>query len=124
METNATKFKVISFTEARTTLKYDYRVNSFSMDRVTSIKDLGVLMNYKLCFNEHINATTSKAFAMLGFIRHNAREFRDVYALKTLHCSFVRAVREYAVQIWAPYHATQIARIERVQRRFIRFALR
>lgn len=124
MEMNALKCKVISFAKTRTQLNYSYGVNGLKLDRVTSINDLGVILNSKLCFNEHITAMTSKAFAMLGFIRRNAREFRDPYALKTLYCSVVRSILEYAVQVWAPYHHTQITRIERVQRCFIRFALR
>lgn len=124
MEMNARKCNVISFTKAQTQLSYGYRVDGSSLDRVTSIKDLGVTINCKLSFDEHINTTISKAFALLGFIRRNAREFRDVYALKALYCSFVRSVLEYAVQVWAPYKVIQKARIERVQRCFVRFALR
>ncbi|XP_053687174.1 uncharacterized protein LOC128736711 [Sabethes cyaneus] len=121
MEMNGTKCKIISFTKAQTHLNYNYEVNGLSLDRVTSINDLGVTMNSKLCFNEHITATTSKTFAVLGFIRRNAREFHDVYALKTLYCSLVKSILEYAVQVWTPYHASQIARIERVQQLFRSF---
>lgn len=47
-----------------------------------------------------------------------------MYALKTVYCSLVRSILECAVQIWAPFHETQIGRIERVQRCFVRYALR
>lgn len=124
MEMNALKCKVITFSKSRTSMSYAYKVNGTNLDRVTSIKDLGVLFDSQLSFNEHISATASKAFAMLGFIRRNTHEFRDVYALKTLYCSIVRSILEYAVQVWAPHHETQIARLERVQRSFVRFALR
>ncbi|XP_055528077.1 uncharacterized protein LOC129720614 [Wyeomyia smithii] len=116
MEMNATKCIIISFTRTRTQQHYEYRVNGFNLERVSSIQDLGVTFNSKLCFNEHITATTCKAFALLGFIRRNARDFSDVYALKTLYCSIVRSVLEYAVQIWAPHQEAQIIRIERIQR--------
>ena len=36
----------------------------------------------------------------------------------------VRSVLEYAVQIWAPHHAEQRDRLEKVQRRFTLYALR
>lgn len=124
MEMNALKCKVISFTKSRSQLSFNYTANGVSFERVTSIKDLGVIMDRKLNFAEHISKTTTKAFAMLGFIRRNASEFQDVYALKTVYCAIVRSLLEYAVQIWAPYQETHISRIERVQRCFMRFALR
>lgn len=124
MEMNVMKCKVISFTRRQTQLNFRYDVNGTQLDRVSSIKDLGVIMDRKLTFNEHISVTAAKGFAMLGFIRRNASEFRDVYALKVLYCSLVRSVLEYAAQIWTPYKATQITRLERVQRCFVRFALR
>lgn len=124
MDMNVSKCKTISFSKCRVQLNFDYGINGIRLDRVTSIKDLGVIMDCKLSFNEHITTTAAKAFAVLGFIRRNACEFRDVYALKTVYCALVRSILEYAVQIWAPYHETHIARLERVQRCFVRFALR
>lgn len=47
-----------------------------------------------------------------------------MYAIKTLYCSLVRSILEYAAPVWTPFYATQILAIERVQRKFIRFALR
>ncbi|KAL1401576.1 hypothetical protein pipiens_020012, partial [Culex pipiens pipiens] len=75
-------------------------------------------------FNEHIALTTGKAFAMLGFLKRNTAHFDDPFALKVLYASLVRSVLEYAAVVWAPYHVTLAARIERVQRAFVRFALR
>ena len=68
MAINGTKCKVISFARMRTQWRYEYKANGSSLERVYSMKDLGVIMNSKLSFNEHIAATTSKAFALLGFI--------------------------------------------------------
>lgn len=86
--------------------------------------DLGVTIDTKLRFNEHIGITVAKAFSALGFIRRHAADFTDIYALKTLYCALVRSVLEYAAPVWCPYYSTQIITIERIQRKFIRFALR
>jgi hypothetical protein len=61
---------------------------------------------------------------MLGFIKRIGREFRDVHALKILYNSLVRSTLEYASIIWNPYYRNHSSRIERIQRRFVRFALR
>jgi hypothetical protein len=39
------------------------------LDQVSSINDLGVIMDEKTTFSEHLDVMVAKAFAMLGFIR-------------------------------------------------------
>ena len=99
-------------------------MNQQRLERVDTFKDLGVVVDNKLRFNQHIALTTAKAFAMLGFLKRNTTHFDDPYSLKTLFCALVRSVLEYAVAVWAPFHETQIARIESVQRAFVRYAFR
>ena len=124
MTANAQKCKIISFARKRTPLLSSYSMGLNELERVSSIVDLGVTIDSKACFNEHIALTTSKAFATLGFLRRNAADFVDLHALKTVYCSLVRSQLEYAVQVWAPYYAVQAERIERIQRAFAKFALR
>jgi hypothetical protein len=47
------------------------------LDRVSSINNLGVIMDAKMTFSEHVNDMVAKAFVMLGFIRILSLEFRD-----------------------------------------------
>lgn len=124
MQMNVSKCKVITFTRRQSIISFDYSLDNTSLEKVRTIKDLGVTLDSKLRFNEHISVTTAKANAMLGFLRRNTSQFDNVYALKSLYCALVRSILEYGVQIWAPYHAVHIERIERVQKRFLRFALR
>ncbi|KAL1374797.1 hypothetical protein pipiens_017885, partial [Culex pipiens pipiens] len=125
MKVHVKKCKVISFSRSRNPLRFDYTMgDGCPLDRVNSIRDLGVTVDRKMKFNEHIALTTGKAFAMLGFLKRNTAHFDDPFALKVLYASLVRSVLEYAAVVWAPYHVTLAARIERVQRAFVRFALR
>lgn len=124
MAINITKTKMISFTRRRSAVNYEYKIDNIMLERVCSIRDLGVIVDHKLRFNEHIAVTTTKAFAVLGFIRRNTVMFDDINALKALYCSLVRSILEYAKTIWNPYHAVQITRIERVQKSFLRYVLR
>lgn len=66
----------------------------------------------------------SKASRQLGFIFRAAKGFTDVYCLKALYCALVRSTLEYCSAVWSPYYENSAVRIESVQRRFIRFALR
>ena len=101
-------------------MMYDYRMSQASINRVNTVKDLGILLDAKLSFAQHISATTAKAYAVLGFIKRNTQQFNDIYCLKSLFSALVRSILEYG----APYHAVHINRIERIQRQFLRFALR
>jgi hypothetical protein len=66
------------------------------LDQVSSINDLGVIMDEKMTFSEHWDVIVAKAFAMLRFIRRLSLKFRDPYTLKPLYTSLVRPTLEYA----------------------------
>jgi hypothetical protein len=61
---------------------------------------------------------------ILGFIMRVGGDFRDPYALKSLYVSLVRSKLEYASCVWMPYQNGHIARLHRVQEKFILYALR
>jgi hypothetical protein len=124
MQANTSKCKIITYTRGYSPIRFQYTMGQLPLERVASMKDLGIILDSKLRFNEHISRTVAKANSMLGFLRRNTAQFDDVYALKTLYCSLARSVLEYGVQIWAPYHAVHVTRIESVQKRFVKFALR
>lgn len=60
----------------------------------------------------------------IGTERLQGLTFQDPLCLKSLYCSLVRSIIEFAVVVWCPYHGTWKARMETVQKRFVRFALR
>jgi hypothetical protein len=49
------------------------------LDPISSINDLGVIMDEKMNFSEHIDVMVGKAFACWGLIRRLSFEFRDPY---------------------------------------------
>lgn len=124
MRVNSDKCKVISFSRSNNPVLHQYKMESAPLTRVTSICDLGVTIDTKVQFNDHVGITTAKAFSVLGLIRRHASEFTDIYALKSLYCSLVRSILEYAAPVWSPYYVVNILSIERVQKKFLRFALR
>lgn len=124
MRVNNDKCKVITFTRSNNPVTHQYHMEFAHLERVASICDLGVTIDAKLQFHEHVGITTAKAFSVLGLIRRHASEFTDIYALKTLYCSLVRSILEYAAPVWSPYYVAPILSIERVQKKFVRFVLR
>lgn len=75
-------------------------------------------------FRAHLNKIINKANASLGFVKRWSRDFTDPYVLKVLFCAFVRPILEYACVVWSPYFQVHVSRVESVQKRFLRFALR
>jgi hypothetical protein len=61
---------------------------------------------------------------MLGFIRRLSLELRDPYTLKSLFTSLVHPKLEYASFVWNLFYDVRVDRVERVQKQFIRYALR
>ncbi|KAL9694590.1 hypothetical protein quinque_013875 [Culex quinquefasciatus] len=93
MKVHVKKCKVISFSRSRNPLRFDYTMgDGCPLDRVNSIRDLGVTVD--------------------RFLKRNTAHFDDPFALKVLYASLVRSVLEYAAVVWAPYHVTLAARIE------------
>jgi hypothetical protein len=52
-------------------------LDGVELERVNSIIDLGVILDSKLSFRNHIDSIVNKSSAMLGFIKHLSCEFRD-----------------------------------------------
>jgi hypothetical protein len=84
------------------------------------MKDLGVVHDSKLVFDNHINNIISSALKALGFIMRSSTHFTQAKTLKVLYCSYVRSKLEYASQIWNPCYNTYSDRIERIQQKFIK----
>lgn len=121
---NSSKCSVITFTRKQNPIIRDYILHGTVLNRESVVKDLGVLLDSKLSFKDHISYVTTKASAQLGFIFRITKQFKDVYCLKTLYCSLVRSILEYGSVVWSPFYKNGVDRIESVQRKFLRFALR
>jgi hypothetical protein len=66
---NVSKCKTITFARSRHPVRFSYMLGGTVLDRVSPINDLGVIMDEKMTFSEHVDVMVAKAFAMLGFIR-------------------------------------------------------
>jgi len=59
------------------------------------VKDLGVIIDCKLKFEDHIKQKINKAYSILGILRRNFKEM-DVDSFISLYKIFVRSHLEYA----------------------------
>ena len=95
---------------------YKLKDDGKAMECSKSEKDIGVVIDNKLTFENHINEKVNKANSIMGVIRRTF-EFLDIKTFRLLFTSLVRPHIEYANQVWNPYLKKHIDMLENVQRR-------
>ena len=97
-----------------------YFMNRNPLETVKSHTYLGVELNHKLTWADHINSTASKANRVLGLLRRNLYSC-SAAVKETAFKTLVRPKLEYCASIWDPHHQNHKDRLEAVQRRAARF---
>ena len=99
--------------------KYDYVMNEngelVDLKSTDCEKDLGIYVDYKLKFDQHINATIRKAKNIAFLIIRNIH-FKSPRIMVPLFKALVRPILEYGNAVWCPYTIKDINAIEEVQR--------
>jgi len=122
MKLNVSKCKVLSLCRSNNTIKkYDYGFTGpeggiVLLEHENLIKDLGVIIDPDLTFDEHIHEKINVASKMLGIIRRNFVDL-DKNSFLLLYKSLVRSHLEYAGSVWNPYKKRLISKIEAIQKR-------
>ena len=116
---NASKCKVLHL--GKKNQEYEYTMTNESEERrelssVQHEKDLGVIIDTKLTFRDHVAAIAGKANRILGMIRRTF-QFLDQNTFITLDKALVRPHLEYASTVWSPRFKRDMNTVERVQRR-------
>ena len=91
-----------------------------AISRVYEYTYLGVTITADLSWSDHIHVLCSKSKRMLGLIYRTFYANSSPFSLLKLYISLIRPSLEYACQVWNPYLAKDIDKLEKVQR----FALR
>ena len=76
-------------------------------------KDLGILVNNKLSWHDHIVNKVNTANKVLRLIRRSCGSSVIADVIKKLYVHLVRPHLDYASQVWSPHQAM----VEAVQRR-------
>ena len=96
---------------------YPYELLSTDLEHVLEEKDLGIIIDYELTFEAHIEAKLGTANQMLGLIRRSLTCCTAEIVIP-LYKAFVRQHREFGVAVWGGFiKRRQLHAIERVQTR-------
>ena len=123
MELNINKCSIISFSQKKTILDFNYKFLNLKIQRVYLIIDLGVFFDTKMNFKQHINKIKNKASSKLGFLKRQCSNFNNHFALKNIYFSIVRSQLEYAAFIWSPNSLILNQTLDSFQNSFLRFYL-
>jgi hypothetical protein len=72
---NLSKTTIISFTRKTNSIYFNYKSCNNPVARPQCVKDLGVLLDCKPYFHQHINYIFSQSFELLGLIRYITSSF-------------------------------------------------
>ena len=97
-----------------------YSLNNHILEEVQDNPYLGLQISSDMKWSTHINKVARKAQSTLGFLRRNLRHCTE-NCRKTAYIAMVRSVMEYGSTIWDPYQKGDIIKLERIQRKAIRF---
>ena len=90
--------------------------SEIELEKVSQEKDLGVLTDQHLNFEEHLNQKANKANQMMGLIRRSFH-YLDTQTFRWLFKALVRPHLEYAQAVWSPLRKKDVNTLENVQRR-------
>lgn len=94
----------------------DYYLNAKQIKRNNVERDLGVITDKGMKFDEQCNKAASSANMTLGMIRRSITCKNKNVILK-LYKALVRPKLEYCVQSWRPYLKKNIEKLEKIQHR-------
>ena len=99
------KWWVISFTRAREIRNTSYTVNGIPIERTNAMKDLGVILDSKLSFDQQTEQVITRGNQLLVvccMLFRVTKDFKDPICIKALYCGITRPVLEYACVGWKP----------------------
>ena len=90
-----------------------YNIGEQPIDRVSEVRDLGIIVDSSLKFTSHINSIVSKANGRAALIRKCFVSHNPDVMIRAFKV-YVRPLLEYAVSVWSPCYNYAIDKVESV----------
>ena len=117
------KCQIISMSRRLKPIRFAYKMNGIVLEKVDTIKDLGVDISSKLDWNSHVNRVVKKSNRKMGMIMRTVGYNAPTKVTKTLYNALVRSDLEYGSCLWSGTSKHNINLIESVQRRATKFIM-
>ena len=93
-----------------------YKLLGQDIETVTQEKDIGVIIDPELTFENHLCEKVKKATSIFAVMRRTFK-YLDTKSFLVIYKTLVRTHLNYASSVWAPYKMKYIEKIESVQKR-------
>ena len=120
MQFHPSKCQVIRVTNKRNPITSTYKIHGVNLETVPAAKYLGLLVDSKLSFKDHIAAITKKANNTRAFLSWNFHRCPPEIKEATYRV-YIRPTVEYAATMWDPHTKLNIKKVEQVQRTSARY---
>ena len=99
-------------------------VSGTPLQRVTSVRYLGVELTQDLSWSLHVSHLCAKARQLIGLLYRRFYKHANTATLLQLYKSFIRPHLEYYAIVWDPHLSKDIEALEKVQRFALRMCLK
>ena len=100
-----------------------YKLAGSELEYVQEEKDLGVIVTSNFMWDRQVEALLSKASSRLGLLKRTIHFIKCQKQKRAFYLAIVRSQFEHCVQVWRPSSETQINKLERIQRRAVKWIL-
>ena len=101
-----------------------FSIGGTRLSLVTSMRDLGVIIDSKLNFSDHIDFIVKRSNRALGLLIRSLQGVRGRYCKGGVIAAYyanVRSILEYGSVVWAGAACSHLQRLERIQHKFLCF---
>ena len=115
MKFNVNKCQVVKYSNGKQEEEPSYEMGGNRLENMEKYKYLGVVLDKKLNWNDHVDAVTKKATRNMNFVMRSL-EGATTEVKEKAYLTLIRPIAEYAGAVWDPHKVGQIRKIEGIQR--------
>ena len=112
MQFHPQKCQVLRITNKPKAIKNTYNIHGHPLEETNSAKYIGIIIDNKLIWKEHISTTSRKANKVLAFLRRNVSNCPQ-HIKADCYKTLVRPILEYGCAVWDPHHRNDIENREK-----------
>ena len=116
---NVSKTNYMLFSNSKLPQKLDISIKNHCIDKVDVTKFLGVLIDEKLNWKQHINMVRSKLSKTFSVIARS-KKILNKDSMHTLYCSMFLPYINYCTEVWGNTYVTNVKPICLLQKKIIR----